>query len=300
MTSMGMMSSGFAPPGAEYLIDRYGKQAIDDAMTYALADYNSSEDGPVECCGFISKSGQFVPVVNSSVHPAGLSDSFAFAADTWADVRDQAACIFHTHIRDDQPATLSRADIESARAIGLPSIMLHTEMWALDYWDPNHWHPWPLSAPKSPMDLRAYQRWFFEYGRSDCGALLRGFYRAEFDIVLPDFPRGQIRELLDRSFNPFVDHHKERGFVPIQHRNTGLDFAELRKGDVLVVPIGDNPNPSHCLIVADAFRGAALHHPGPGQESELVFYHDWLTRTELVLRHEALGGFDAATERAMP
>jgi proteasome lid subunit RPN8/RPN11 len=251
--------------------------AVDAAKAHAIEMAAMGE----ECCGAIvlRQSGadfEYVPLTNCAENP---DDEFRIAPSRWRDLEPLTLAVFHSHHLDTQPGTLTPADIASSRDCGKPALLYHTVFNCWDYWCPDYWYPWPLQDHnKSHPKTSDFVGWQFEYGRSDCWSLARGWYDRMHSIYVPDYPRGDIEELEDGAFDPFMQSYADFGFVKVD--------GPIQDSDLLIMRIGRYP--THCAIVVDAREGVGIHHLGQSLLSAEFQIEQWQSKTHAILRHKDL------------
>jgi hypothetical protein len=255
-------------PPAE-LVKRY--RGINEALSSALAEPD------IEVCGYFAVDGSYVDRPNLSPTP-GVDFAFDLA-----DPDAELSAIFHSHCSEYQSGFLSHADIESARLNNLATVLYHTKFDVWDYWYPSTWYPWPLTIDPGRTGIGQLTDWVFDYGRSDCGAIVRAYYQRFLGVDLIDFPRGDVGELNDPIFTPYATFGESRGFTPVADWTPHKDLALLRPGDLMIVAIDKVPN--HAIVYHDL--STAIHHPGVSHASETTPPTLWVRRCNLVLRHQS-------------
>lgn len=198
-----------------------------------------SKDCPYEYIAAITKSGQIVPLRN--VH-ANIEDNFKFRLSEIKDL--DVKCIFHTHIKDIHPGTLTSTDIKSSKNCSIPFLLWHTVFDEWDYYDPNDpVNPYPLTQSATRIDqAEYYEGWVYNAIRCNCYTILRSVYAGMLGIVLPNFQW----ELKDDIKDPNWDRCGEalrstEGFT----RVNSWSIDELKKFDVILMDILGNRNGHH-------------------------------------------------------
>lgn len=233
---------------------------------------NNSPD--IEVCGIIVEKDTVVKCRNSAQNP-----QVNFVIEPQEIEGLIPTGIYHSHCLDTQPAILSPADIANSKASKIPYILYHTIFQIWDYYDPAGIHPYPITPSLYlPKELGYYLGWRFEYNRSDCYTLIRSYYRGMLNIHIPDFPRGDIEETTDPSWDMFTANFEKAGFR-ILNRNEPLE-----KNDVILMCIAGERT-HHAAILLDPNTGKALHNLGEGRVSELFMYGGyWEKATRFVCR----------------
>lgn len=179
---------------------------------------------------------------------------------------------------------------------GNPSFSLHDIRVALEIgeWD---WYLVSITddtialgdAAEDYLDVRSrdsapYIGRQWRYGWDDCGALVRDFYRREYNINVPDFDRGEEYEWQEAFFRIFTqDNLCSIGFVRIEDKN-------LRKGDLLAMQLQGAPNPNHVGIVCEINNGQILflHHLCDRLSGRDIYGGYWQKHCPAIYRHQSL------------
>jgi cell wall-associated NlpC family hydrolase len=260
----------------------FGAAVVDAAKAHAIEMSTMGE----ECCGAIVlrqswANFEYVPLTNCAENP---DDEFRIDPDQWLGLESDTLAVFHSHHIDTQPGVLTPADVASARECGKLALLYHTVFDCWDYWDPDYWYPWPLQDHnKSHPKTSDFVGWQFEYGRADCWSLARGWYDRMHSIYVPDYPRGDIEELEDGAFDPFMESYEDFGFVKVD--GVKVD-GPIQDSDLLIMRIGRYP--THCAIVVDAREGVGIHHLGQSLLSAEFQIEQWQSKTHAILRHKDL------------
>lgn len=90
----------------------------------------------------------------------------------------------------------------------------------------------------------------FEMGKQDCYALVREFYRDNFQIELPDYARPD--RWWEAGLNLYYEHFEKEGFKPVD-----VPLTQLQVGDCLLMAF-QCTFPNHCGIYIG--RGKIIHH----------------------------------------
>jgi NlpC/P60 family len=259
------------------LLEIFSPSLVEAAKAHALEAAAKGE----ECCGAVILAPndldlEYVPLLNCAEDP---SQEFKLDPDEWYSVELETVSIFHSHHLDTQPGTLTPADIASARDYGYPTLLYHTTFGCWDYWDPDYWYPWPLQDhARSYPKVSDFLGWAFEYGRADCWSLARAWFDRVHSIRVPDYPRGEIEELDDGAFDPFMRSYPRFGFTRVD--------GPIQDCDLLILRIGRYP--THCAIVTDADKGTAIHHLGQSLLSTEFQVEQWQAKIHAILRHQEL------------
>jgi proteasome lid subunit RPN8/RPN11 len=246
-----------------------------------------------EVCGLILKSGEVVPLENmakggdrSPTQGDGEADprvdNFELDLEVFEVYRDRTACIYHSHVGLEVGAQLSAADIWNAQEQQIPYLVYHTQFKQWDYYDPTALHPFPIMmGTEGPTQATYYMLWPFEYGRSDCGSLVRAWYAGMLGIDLMDHPRIPLEDKPDQFA---LSRFEEMGFVKI------TDKMLFQTHDVVCFDISGGVQ-NHIGVISSANYNLMLHNFGEGRYSEIVNYDKgWRDRTRYVFRHKSMEG----------
>lgn len=129
---------------------------------------------------------------------------------------------------------------------------------------------WGDDIPAAPYEGRP-----FKHGIYDCYELLRDFYRHEFTVRLPRYPREP--EWWNNPNEPslFEDNFKAAGFEEIE-------LAELRYGDVLLMRIFGMDRINHCAVYKD--KGLIVHQIYGSPSDMRLSSHDNIYRWRRYIR----------------
>lgn len=242
--------------------------------------YFSHSQMDEELCGLCLTEKRFVMTPNIAPNP---KERFMIDRDLFDQYADETIAIFHTHIASDVGHQLSTSDIETSRALGVPYLLYHPLYNGWDYFDPLAIHPYPLEATGTSTDLEYYTLWKFDYARSDCASVVRGWYKGKLGIELEDYPRIDLDESIESKICQFNPHRlQENGFsvlspnTPIQtHDLIGLDLAGINQSH-------------HLAVIIDAESNQILHNLGRDRFSQVDLYNQsWRSRTIEIYRHES-------------
>jgi proteasome lid subunit RPN8/RPN11 len=215
---------------------------------------------PEEACGLVV-NGQVIPCKNA--HPSPLTD-FAILAQDYARIEKKGIieAIYHSH--PSGPDQFSSADIKACKQSNIPWILFNAESGNFLQADP---------SGNAPYEGRPWV-----YGVFDCYAILRDFYKREFNVELDDFERGAEMEWERDEWRMFERNWAHQGFIEI-------DKPE-KKGDFLLMQI-NAPSPNHAGVISE--DGWSFYHHLIGRQSEKSVYGGyWAKMTTTVLRHRKL------------
>ena len=241
-----------------------------------------------EVCGVVLNGEIVISLPNE--HPTPETD-FQLPSNTLPKYSGQLLCIYHSHWEESSPALLTPADVINARATGVASVVYHTTFDQWDLFDPNGLHPWPLKRQYlDPKQLKFYQGWPWEWGRSDCLTLFRDYYQGMLGIFIQDFQRVESEEkfleLLDTGqWNQYDEELPAQGLHKIYEGSPPETF-EFKQHDVILMQL-QGQRPHHVGILVDVGKMQLLHHLQAGRRSEVVPYGKGRIRqTHSVWRHE--------------
>lgn len=253
--------------------------------TFLFRDFASdiiwqAESSPKrEICGVILGDGSIVQLENVAEESTPGQELFEFGEE-YEQYRDRAACIYHSHVGIDVSAELSSADILNAKEQQLPYLVYHPQFRQWDYFDPTALHPYPMEmSVLEPTQIEYYLLWRFNYGRSDCGSLVRAWYAGMLGIDLQDKLRFDWAEAA-KHFE--LERFEELGFELIPKKEG------FRTHDVICFDIARGRQ-NHIGVICSATYNQLLHNLGEGHYSEVVNYgNDWRDRARYVFRHKML------------
>ena len=205
-----------------------------------------------EMCGVVIRTQdfrtRFLPMENVSENS---KETFEISQKDWVDAESLGEIIAVVHSHPNGEPFLSGADRQMQIQTGLP---------------------WILAVGRRLKQFRCCPHLrgrVFEYGKADCGALIRdAFMLMGFD--LPDHIRGDID---DDAEHEYLRKHFERvGFVRVSDG--------LRGGDVILTSYGGHANHA-ALYLGD---GQILHHAYNQLSRREPFNQWWAERIDSVWR----------------
>ncbi|AHJ10718.1 tail assembly protein [Rhizobium phage vB_RglS_P106B] len=234
----------------------FGAEVEKEIMKYCKSH------APNEACGFINSSNEFVPIKNISSEP---EKAFKMKKGS---VPDDAKALVHSH--PGGPFCPSEADMQQQIVTDIPwGICCFNERHQETFWFGDN-------VPMPPLIGRG-----FRHGVTDCYALIRDFYRAIHDIVLPEFPRNW--EWWENNKTLYEDGFESAGFHSV-------NINEILPGDVFLATIPKSTTPNHGGIYLG--DGLILHHCAarqpyaPDRLSVVDPAVRWMSYVTKVLRHE--------------
>lgn len=212
----------------------------------------AEEAVPSEMCGVLvfSYGGyEFLPLSNCAENP---HETFEISADDWmaAERVGEIVAVVHSHPRGEP--FLSGADRRMQVETGLPWILVTQGRLKL-------FRPVP--------HLRGR---VFEYGKTDCGALVRDAFML-MGLVFPNHPRGDI------------DEDAAAGFLEKHLENCGFSRVSdgLCAGDVVLTATGGHA--SHAVLYLG--NDWMLHHAYNQLSCRVPYTRYWADVTHSVWRH---------------
>lgn len=213
---------------------------------------------PEECCGFVV-DGALMPCTN--VHTSPLTN-FAISAEDYARAEEAGAiqAIYHSHLENLDRFSIH--DLKACKQCNIPWVMLHLPTNNFHYADP---------TGNAPYEGREWS-----YGVHDCYALVKDFYKREFEIELDDFERGEDEEWLNPGWSMFVNNYEDQGFYEVGRPE--------KKGDILLMRM-QSPSPNHVGVMNG--NGACFYQHLSNRLSQASVYGGyWAKVTVKVLRHK--------------
>lgn len=235
---------------------------LHEAVRREILD-EADKSAPSEMCGllvFHYGGYEFLPLQNCAGNP---HETFEISADDWkaAERAGEIAAVVHSHPGGEP--FLSGADRQMQVQTGLPWILAAKGR---------------LKAFRCCPHLRGR---VFEYGRADCGTLVRDAFML-MGLDLPDHPRGDMDA--DAAADYWQKHLARIGFA--------LVSDGLEGGDVVLTAYGGHAN--HAALYLDG--GEILHHAYNQLSRREAYNQWWQERTHSVWRHPE---FEPAMMRAV-
>lgn len=233
------------------------KHILTAVRKHAAAEY------PRECCGLVVQIGRrqrYVPCRNLAEGAAG-ADRFTLDPADYAAAEDLGTIVGVVHSHPDATSRASDADVALCNAGSVP--------WYILSWPEGDLNTLLPCGGVPPLVGRP-----FVHGTDyDCYGLIRGFYKLEYGITLPDYPRDD--EWWTRGENLYMKLFREAGFEEAS--------GPLQRGDVVLMQV-QAPEVNHGGVYLG--DGQMLHHLY-GQLSAPVAYGGyWQERTALVVRYK--------------
>lgn len=240
-------------------------EAIEAMRAHALAAY------PRECCGLVvivKGRERYIECRNLADKPG---EHFILPAEDYAAAEDMGEIVAIVHSHPDTAARPSEADRVQCEEWGLPWYIVSV-LRDGDAVSVGEVHRLAPEGYEAPLVGRG-----FHHGVLDCYSLCRDWYKREWGLVLPDFPRRD-EWWNDGESDLYTQHFAECGFVPIAKPE--------QPGDALLMQIrSKNGVPNHAAIYLG--NGVILHHLYGRLSSRDVYGGMFAQYTRLVLRHQS-------------
>ena len=231
-----------------------------------------------ELCGIIFNDDV---ISLNNVH-ADPENHFTIAANqlnnfNYADI----AAIWHTHHKDSQSGWFSLTDIEMSHQSQKPIILYHSGFDVWDYYEPNNPDPFPLEQKNyTPQQLEFYLNIRFQWGRSDCFAIVRRYFLGVLGVDGGEFTRTQIDNFPPEDYDcPWSSDkfiYLPLGTQPQLHDIFGIALKGGRK-------------PNHAMVMVKPEENIIFHSPFTTSVSRLEQYSDyWRKRTVVHVRLKEL------------
>lgn len=224
---------------------------------------------PNEACGYVIRKGKkslVVPCVNSSETPRC---HFLISLEERLRVEElgEIVGVWHTHI--DEPPTPSEADKVGCEVSEVPWFILSVFGGdELTFSELTTIEPCGFELP--------YLERPYAFGVLDCWALVRDYYRREFDITLGDYPR--IERFWAKGLDFFGLNWQQEGLVQL------ID-QEPQVGDLFFIQTDATGVINHVAIyIGDDL---ILHHCHGRLSRRDIYGGYWQKHTVLHLRHKS-------------
>lgn len=215
---------------------------------------------------------EIIELQNISPEP---TEHFKIKPQEWVKYSDKAQYLLHSHTYDINdntididPRTPSSADMAAQKDMGIPWGIVSTEGTEVSdiLW---------LGAEERPPLLGRQ----FIHGVTDCYSIIRDFYKIEFNVDLPDYPRefDWWNDGEGYTQNLYEKYYEDAGFYDITR-------DELQYGDVIMYSVLSRKGISNHagVYVGD---NQVLHHL-LGQLSQRVSMDKWQKRETRYVRYK--------------
>lgn len=222
-----------------------------DAIHQAVLATKAS--APREICGYFSQDPSthwhFTQCRNLSADP---DNAFEVSHHHLSQIRQKTHPILvHSHPKG--PGYPSYQDMQMLASLGLPGAVIVPSSPSPDG------YVCLFYGGVQPLDIT---RRGFCHGVTDCFALVRDYYAAHFNIVLPDYPREWA--WWHHGHNYYRDHYARYDFVSLRPEEP------LQKGDICLMKMRSDVDNHSGIYVGE---GCIIHHLAgrdPVDKSRLV------------------------------
>ena len=238
------------------------------------------KENNVEACGIVLKNKEVVNLRNT--HPTP-QDGFRI---TLTDFKKEDILLFwHSHFKYTHQGSFTAGDLALANYLNIPQLLYHAHEdfnnW--DYYEPSNPNPYPLTPiPFSSKEIEFYLGWHFDWGRTDCFALVRRYFLGMLGVEIGEWSRPEeppSNGNLDWSFEDYWDFTQKFNKLP-------LHSSQFKKDDIFGIALRGGRKANHLAVLVDAEKNLILHSPGVRQKSRLdVFDENW---RKLVVEHGRL------------
>ncbi len=217
---------------------------LDISYIESLIEDTTLLSSGVEQCGFLI-GDRIIEVSNIALSPVS---SFQIAAVNLHKYLSASSLIWHTHIEPNSDS-LSYADIQMSRTLNKPILSYHVRTKAIDYYEPNNPHPYPL------MNTTELEGLPYQWNRCDCHQLVKSWYQIELGVKLPNLVCMESEQYeLSGSWNRALNSMQYLGF----HQ---AGESDVQAGTVVLMNLVAT-NPHHCGVITGMGEGGwmMLHH----------------------------------------
>lgn len=187
---------------------------------------------------------------------------------------ENVQAIWHTHIKDIHPGEFTYTDLILAHQSQKPIILYHTIFKVWDYYEPNNPNPYLLKNTEfDKKNLESYLNIKFEWGRSDCFAIVRRYLLGVCGVDIGEFTRPAVENFPTADYKCPWDMSKFN-LLPLGTQ------PELH--DVFGIALFGGKNVNHAAILVKPEENIIFHSISDKEKSKLETYHDyWRKRTLL-------------------
>lgn len=231
---------------------------MNDLVAAMLA--HAHDEQPKEACGLVVARRNKYRTIRAANLAADPINTFDLDPDAWLQVGEGEEVIGIYHSHPSGSAEPSLCDLSSCEASGLP--------WHIVGCVSGDYRRIEPSGFRAPYLGRPYV-----YGVHDCWAVVRDWYRWEWNLDIPDFHREP--DFWRRGENLFVDGMEAAGMVDVGD-------CDVEVGDAFLIQVG-SPVPNHiALYIGD---GLILHHCQGRLSSREPWGGYWAKHASHHLRH---------------
>lgn len=152
--------------------------------------------------------------------------------------------VFHSHVQPDQ-GNWSSQDIISARAWDTAILMLHIPSSGVLFFDPR------AQRPYEGREWNAFT--------DNCATLIADFMEREMGVRLPHWVPLSEAPWQEEGWDEYRENIRRWGWQQIASGGEEPDGG-YRKGDLLLMHLGNSAAPNHGAVVADPTANLILHH----------------------------------------
>lgn len=239
------------------------------------------KENNVEACGIVLKNKEVVNLRNT--HPTP-QDNFRITLTDFK--KEDILLSWHSHFKNSHQGSLTSQDLALANYLNIPQLLYHAHEdfnnW--DYYEPSNPNPYPLTPiPFSSKKIEFYLGWHFDWGRTDCFALVRRYFLGMLGVEIGEWSRPEEPPSnngnLDWSFEDYWDFTQKFNKLP-------LYSSSFLTNDIFGIALRGGRKANHLAVLVDAEKNLILHSPGVRQKSRLdVFDENW---RKLVVEHGRL------------
>ena len=224
---------------------------------HAAAEY------PRECCGVVVQAGRkqrYIRCENISDKP---EEHFTLSPADYLNAEKEGEIIMVVHSHPDVAQLIpSETDRIQCDHSGLE--------WGIISWPDGDW------CTFSPRENRDYTGRSWVLGHADCWALIREYYRREFNLSLGDY--SVPREWWNNGENLYDDNWQSEGFIQVE-------LNQMQPGDIIMMQLSA-PVTNHAAIWLG--NNIILHHSSGNLSARVPYGQYYRERTVRIVRHKEL------------
>ena len=264
-------------PNPNYIpnVPNIGIEELNKVKSYAL----EGRENNIEACGVILKNKEVLFLRNT--HPTP-EDSFRI---TLTDFKKEDILLFwHSHFKSSHAGSFTAGDLALANYLNIPSLLYHAheDFNCWDYYEPSNPNPYPLIPNlRDSKDVKFYLGWRFDWGRTDCFALVRRYFLGMLNVEIGEWKRPEEPPTNDPnwSFEDYWDFSQSFNRLP-------LHSSQFKLNDIFGIALRGGRKANHLAVLVNPELNLILHSPGVRQKSRLdIFDDNW---RNLVVEHGRL------------
>lgn len=215
-----------------------------DSKVFKKMKDAASREFPKEACGFLLKCDDQIEVFQSRNDARYPKTEFLINPDEYLRALELGEIVAVWHSHTDGNIHPTEADLAGCEASGLTWFLFNVDK-------ENHDFKFYNLINFSPKGYEApYVGRPYIFGSFDCWTICRDFYKREFQIELPDYPR--IQNFWESDKTSFFDNHfHEADLIDVSDR-------ELVYGDIIYFQTDLTGNTNHAAIYVGDEK--ILHH----------------------------------------